>query len=66
MFKSLLELFKPDPIKKYGKIKDRKYKEAVNLQRNGNLREYANVMKEIELLEDEILRLSRKRNETQK
>ena len=57
MLKSFLSLFKPDPIKKVSKIKDRKYKEAVHLQRNGDLRAYAQVMNEITILEEELVRL---------
>ena len=55
MFSFIKNLFKVDPGSKILKIKDRKYKEAVQLQRNGNLREYAKIMKEIEALEDEYI-----------
>ena len=65
MFKSFLSLFKPDPIKRYSRAKERKYKQAVELQRNGNLRDYAVVMKEIELLEEEMLRLIQARDGAQ-
>ena len=64
MLKSFLSLFKSDPIKRVNKIKDRKYKQAVHLQRNGDLREYAVVMKEISLLEDELVRLCEERDES--
>ena len=57
MFKSLISLFTPDPIKKMSKVKDRKYKQAVQLQRDGDLRAYAQVMNEITMLEEEICRL---------
>jgi|TARA_R110000824_G_scaffold5313_5_gene24678 hypothetical protein len=36
-------------------MRDRKCKEAVQLQRDGKLREYAKTMKEIEALEDEFI-----------
>mgnify|MGYP001330509363 CR=1 FL=1 len=51
MFKIVKSWFKKEPGKKILKIKDRKYKQAVHFQRNGKLREYAEVMKEIEDLE---------------
>ena len=50
-------LFVPDPGKKLRKVLDRKYKQAVEFQRNGKLREYAALMKEIEILEDEYIRV---------
>jgi hypothetical protein len=50
-----MSLFKTDLGSKIRKERDRKYKEAVQLQRNGNLREYAKIMKEIEKLEDEYI-----------
>ena len=58
MIKFLKSLFSTEPAKKIRKIKDRKYKQAVKLQRNGKLREYAKVMKEIQDLEEEYVRLS--------
>tara|TARA_Y100001938_G_C8027466_1_gene398806 strand:+ start:572 stop:766 length:195 start_codon:yes stop_codon:yes gene_type:complete len=58
MIKFLKSLFSTEPAKKIRKIKDRKYKQAVELQRNGKLREYAKVMKEIQDLEEEYVRLS--------
>jgi len=56
MFEFIARLFKTDPGSKIRKMRDRKYKEAVQLQRDGNLREYAKIMKEIEELEDEYIR----------
>ena len=53
MFKFIKSLFVTDPAEKIKKIRDRKYKEAVELQRNGKLREYAVIMKEIEDLENQ-------------
>ena len=63
MLKFFLSLFTPDPIKKISKVKDRKYKQAVHLQRNGDLRAYAQVMNEITLLEEELVRLCEERDE---
>ena len=51
MFKFIRSLFVSEPGEKIRKLRDRKYKEAVEFQRNGKLREYAGVMKEIEDLE---------------
>ena len=51
MFKFIKSLFTAEPGAKIRKLRDRKYKEAVQFQRNGKLREYAEVMKEIEELE---------------
>lgn len=51
MIKFIKSIFKSDPGAKILKAKDRKYKQAVHFQRNGKLREYAEVMKEIEELE---------------
>ena len=51
MFNFIRKLFSLDPGTKIRKTRDRKYKEAVQLQRNGRLREYAQIMKEIEELE---------------
>jgi len=55
MFNFIKSLFMPDPAKKIQKARDRKYKEAVHFQRNGKLREYAEVMKEIEALEKQYI-----------
>ena len=55
MFEFIKRLFSADPGSKIRKIRDRKYKESVQLQRDGNLREYAKIMKEIEALEDEYI-----------
>lgn len=51
MIKFLKGLFKSEPGKKTRKELDRKYKLAVEFQRNGKLREYGKIMKEIEDLE---------------
>ena len=63
MIKLLFSLFTPDPIKKISKVKDRKYKQAVHLQRSGDLRAYAQVMNEISVLEEELVRLCEERDE---
>lgn len=57
MFDFIARLFKTDPASKIRKVRDRKYKEAVQLQRDGKLREYAKIMKEVEVLEDEYIRM---------
>ena len=57
MLEFITRWFKTDPVSKIRKTRDRKYKEAVQLQRDGKLREYAKVMKEIEALEDEYIRI---------
>ena len=51
MLKLIKSLFVTSPSEKIRKERDKKYKEAVHFQRNGKLREYAEVMKEIEELE---------------
>ena len=56
MFEFITRLFRTDPGSKIRKERDRKYKEAVQLQRDGKLREYAKIMKEIEKLEDEYIK----------
>ncbi len=55
MFKFIKNLFRSDPGSKIRKERDRKYKEAVQLQRDGNLRGYAKIMKEIEELEEALI-----------
>ncbi|MEL6181959.1 MAG: DUF6435 family protein [Myxococcota bacterium] len=46
--------FKSDPKKKLQKKIDAKMSRAVEFQRNGKLREYAELMKEVEELEQEL------------
>lgn len=58
MFNFIKSLFSSDPSKKLLKERDKKYKQAVNFQRNGNLREYANIMKEISDIEETVANLS--------
>tara|TARA_R110000851_G_scaffold23737_6_gene69273 strand:+ start:883 stop:1071 length:189 start_codon:yes stop_codon:yes gene_type:complete len=55
MFEFITRLFRTDRGSKIRKMRDRKCKEAVQLQRDGKLREYAKTMKEIEALEDEFI-----------
>lgn len=61
MFEFIKNLFRAEPGSKIRKSIDRKYKEAVQLQRNGDLRTYAKTMKEIEDLEDEYLEIIKKK-----
>ena len=57
MIDFLKSIFVPDPGKKIRKTMAQKYKEAVHYQRNGKLREYAEIMKEIEVLEEELIKV---------
>tara|TARA_B100000530_G_C15554646_1_gene327972 strand:- start:177 stop:473 length:297 start_codon:yes stop_codon:yes gene_type:complete len=50
-------LFKRDPTKKLAKQIAQKRAEAVQFQRSGDLRTYGAMMKEIEQLEDELIRI---------
>ncbi len=52
--------FKSDPQKKIKKQIEKKYAQSVQLQRNGKLEAYGKIMKEIELLEEELQRLQKK------
>ena len=52
--------FKSDPQKKIKKQIEKKYAESVHLQRNGKLEEYGKIMKEIEQLEDQLIRIQGK------
>ena len=54
MINFLKTLFVPDPVKKIQMKISQKHLEAVFQQRNGNLRAYANIIKEIEELEEEL------------
>ncbi|MHA2061106.1 MAG: DUF6435 family protein [Candidatus Sifarchaeia archaeon] len=58
MIQFIKDLFTADPGKKIRKERDRKYKQAVQLQRDGKLREYAKIMKEIEVLEDRYIEVT--------
>ena len=57
MINFIKSIFTKNPSAKIRKTLDQKYKTSVELQRNGKLREYAEVMKEIEDLEEEYLRV---------
>lgn len=58
MLNFIKSLFTSDPRKKITAARDRLYKKAVDYQRSGKLREYAETMKEIEMLEKEYVRIS--------
>jgi len=60
MIEFLKSLFRRDPKKKILAEIERKYKISVELQRNGKLREYGNIMKEIFLLEEEYDKVCKK------
>ena len=55
MFEFITRLFRTEPGAKIRKLISQKQTQAVQLQRNGKLREYAKIMKEIEALEDEYI-----------
>ena len=58
MFEFITRLFKSEPGAKIRKLMSQKHTQAVQLQRDGKLREYAKLMKEIEALEDEYIELT--------
>tara|TARA_B100000287_G_scaffold230552_1_gene217190 strand:+ start:207 stop:395 length:189 start_codon:yes stop_codon:yes gene_type:complete len=55
MIDFITRLFRTEPGAKIRKLISQKQTQAVQLQRNGKLREYAKIMKEIEALEDEYI-----------
>ena len=55
MIDFITRLFRAEPGAKIRKLISQKQTQAVQLQRNGKLREYAKIMKEIEALEDEYI-----------
>ena len=57
MLKNFFSLIFGDKKSKLKNQIDKKYKKAVEMQRNGNIREYSSLMSEIEKLEDEYARL---------
>ena len=63
MFKYIMSFFKMDPRKKILKERDKLYKLSVQLQRNGDLRQYGKVMKRIEVLEKEYEKIPKQENE---
>ncbi len=54
MFKFITSLLIRNRRAKICKLIEQKHTQAVQLQRNGKLREYASIMKEIENLEKEL------------
>ena len=58
MINFIRALFTSSPSEKIRKARDRKYKQAVQLQRNGKIREFAEIMKEIEELERQYVEAS--------
>ena len=54
MIDFITRLFRTEPGAKIRKLISQKQTQAVQLQRNGKLREYAKIMKEIEDLENEL------------
>ena len=64
MIKFLKSLFTSDPAAKIKKVRDQKYKQAVEYQRNGKLREYAEVMKDIQDLEDKYVEIVNEQQNT--
>ena len=58
MLEFITRLFRSDPGSKIRKERDRKYKQAVQLPRDGKLREYAKIMTEIEKREDEYIEVT--------
>lgn len=55
MIELIKSLFASDPSKKLTKLLESKRKEALNAQRNGDLRAYARLTKEINDIEDELV-----------
>ena len=53
MIKKILNLIFGDKKSKIKKQIDQKYKQAIDYQRNGNIRQYSVLMNEISNLEDE-------------
>jgi len=53
MFKRIISFLLGDKKEKLKKQIDSKYKQAIEYQRNGNIRKYSELMSEISLLEDE-------------
>ncbi len=58
MLRFITRLFTAQPGAKIRKLIKQKSAQAVQLQRNGKLREYAKIMKEIEKLEDEYIEVT--------
>ena len=58
MLEFIKALFRSDPGKKLLKERDQLYTQAVNLQRNGDLRGYGKVMTRIQEIEEEYASLN--------
>ena len=58
MINFILSLFKRDPAKKVLRERDALYKKAVQLQRDGDLRKYGEVMTRISELEKEYVEVT--------
>jgi len=59
MIKYICNLLFPSEAEKLKKEIARKYKEAVNYQRNGNIREYSILMSDITNLEDRLVEIQK-------
>ena len=57
MFKKIISLIFGDKKSRLKKQIDTTYKQAIEYQRNGNIRKYSSLMRDIEKLEDEYARL---------
>jgi len=53
----MFSMFKRDPIKKLDKLYERKLEEAMNAQRNGDIKSYAMLTAEAENIKQQILAL---------
>ena len=58
MIKKIISLLFGDKKQNIKKQIDKKYKQAIDFQRNGNIRQYSVLMNEISNLEDEYQELS--------
>lgn len=56
MFRFIYDLFFPSKSQKIKIMIEKKYEQSIAFQRNGNIREYSRLMKEISDLEEELLR----------
>ena len=54
MFALLTSILGSSPQKKLIKARDRRYKTALQFQRNGNLREYARIIAEISTIDQQL------------
>jgi hypothetical protein len=56
----MLSLFRKDPVKKLKKAYMQKLVQAMNAQRNGDIRTYSAITQEAEILHKEIIELEEK------